>query len=94
MTTVFLICATLGGGVLMIQFVMSLIGLGTHALDFDTPGHMDAGLHTDMGLGTDFHGANKPEVELGSGIAGNTIVPATLLESIEALRRRPDSPGR
>ncbi|MBN1590323.1 MAG: NfeD family protein [Pirellulales bacterium] len=57
MTTIFLICATLGGGVLVIQFVLSLVGFGADALDLDVPGDMHADVNTDVDLGTDFHGA-------------------------------------
>lgn len=48
MTTVFVICAALGGAILIVQFVMSLVGFGAHAMDFDVPGDLDGG-------GTDFH---------------------------------------
>ena len=34
--------------------------------------------------GTDFHGANKPHILLGSGIDGNVAVPATVLDEIRA----------
>ncbi len=49
MTAVFIVCAALGGTVLVLQFVMALIGLGGHAFDADVPhdiGH---------GFGGDFH---------------------------------------
>jgi len=32
--------------------------------------------------GTDFHGANRPRIELGSGIGGNVAVPAAWADSI------------
>lgn len=70
MQTVFIVCAAAGCTVLVIQFVLTLIGLGGHAFDIDVPqdiGH-DFGIdfHTDAGVdfhgdadfdgGTDFHG--------------------------------------
>lgn len=36
--------------------------------------------------GSDFHGANKPDIQLGSG-AGNLLVPCAFLEGLEAWRR-------
>ncbi|MEN6452210.1 MAG: hypothetical protein ABFC96_17100 [Thermoguttaceae bacterium] len=54
----FVICAALGGTVLGIQFLMSLVGLGGHMFDADLPtdmGHDFGGdFHGDVG--TDFHG--------------------------------------
>lgn len=58
MTTVFVVCAAIGGTVLLIQFLMTLIGLGGHAFDIDVPddiGHgFGGGFHVDAG--GDFHG--------------------------------------
>jgi len=51
MEAVFIVCATAGGTVLIIQFILALIGLGGEALDIDVP--QDAG--HDFG-GVDFHG--------------------------------------
>ena len=36
--------------------------------------------------GSDFHGTNKPDIQLGSG-AGNLLVPYAFLEGLEAWRR-------
>ena len=39
--------------------------------------------------GSDFHGANKPDIDMGSGL-GNLYVPGELLSNIKkALNRRP-----
>lgn len=49
MTSVFIFCAAAGGTVLVVQFVLSLVGIGGHAFDIDVPhdiGH---------GFGGDFH---------------------------------------
>ncbi|MEN6405036.1 MAG: hypothetical protein ABFC77_01050, partial [Thermoguttaceae bacterium] len=50
MTMLFLVSAALGGTVLVLQFLMTLIGIGGHALDVDVP--------QDIGhdFGGDFHG--------------------------------------
>ena len=34
--------------------------------------------------GSDFHGANKPGIDLGRGAAGNLNIPASLLQALEA----------
>jgi hypothetical protein len=58
MSFVFIVCAAVGGTVLVIQFVLSLIGLGGHGFDIDTPhdiGHDLGGMfHGDAG--GDLHG--------------------------------------
>lgn len=41
--------------------------------------------------GSDFHGANKPEIELGTGIKSSLSVPYELLEKMKSLRTRPNS---
>src|SRR6476661_657047 len=48
MTTFFLICATIGGTVLICQFVLSLVGLGGHHFG-DMPG--DADVHVEFSHG-------------------------------------------
>jgi len=70
MTYVFIVCAAVGGTVLVCQFVLTLIGLGGHAfLDMDAPAdvghdfggdfHVDAdGLHGDAGLHADHAGGD------------------------------------
>ena len=41
MNTVFIVCATIGGTVLVLQFALTLIGLGGDALDVDMPEDID-----------------------------------------------------
>jgi hypothetical protein len=55
MTSVFIFCAAAGGTVLVVQFVLSLIGIGGHAFDVDVP--QDIG----HGFGGDFHGDTGSE---------------------------------
>jgi hypothetical protein len=52
MTSVFIVCAAVGGTILVCQFVLMLIGLGGHAF-------MDVDMPADVGhaFGGDFHGA-------------------------------------
>jgi hypothetical protein len=57
---VFIICAAIGGTILVIQFVMTLIGLGGHAFDIDVStdvGHDFGGFGGDVHVDTggDFH---------------------------------------
>jgi hypothetical protein len=54
MTGVFLVCATVGGTVLAIQLVLTLIGLGSHGLDMDVSHDVGGDFHGDVG--GDFHG--------------------------------------
>lgn len=51
MGTLFLICAAIGGTVLVAQFVLTVIGLGTDAFDVDMPSSDDVG--GDFDLSTD-----------------------------------------
>jgi hypothetical protein len=58
MTNVFIVCAAIGGSVLVIQFLLTLVGLGGHAFDIDVPqdiGH-DFGVDFHVETGGDFHG--------------------------------------
>jgi membrane protein implicated in regulation of membrane protease activity len=48
MTTFFLVCATIGGTILICQFVLSLVGMGGHHFG-DMPG--DADVHVDFSHG-------------------------------------------
>jgi membrane protein implicated in regulation of membrane protease activity len=50
MTTLFLICATIGGTVLICQFVLSLVGLGGHQFG-DLPSDGAGDLHLDFSHG-------------------------------------------
>jgi hypothetical protein len=58
MAQVFIVCAALGGTVLVLQFLMALVGLGGHAFDVDTPsdiGHDFGGGDFHVDTGGDFH---------------------------------------
>jgi membrane protein implicated in regulation of membrane protease activity len=57
MTTVFIVCATIGGTVLIIQFLLTLVGLGGHAFDIDVPHDIahDLGVDLHVDAGGDFH---------------------------------------
>jgi hypothetical protein len=42
MSTLFLLCAAIGGTVMVIQFTLTMIGFGAEAVDFDFPDDIDA----------------------------------------------------
>jgi hypothetical protein len=54
--TVFIICAAIGGTILVAQFVMTLIGLGGHAFDLDMSTDMGHDFGGDFHADSDFHG--------------------------------------
>ncbi|MGB6044221.1 MAG: hypothetical protein WBF93_13770 [Pirellulales bacterium] len=54
--TIFLICAVIGGTVLVCQFVLTLIGLGGEGADFD--GHAGGDLHVGADAGHGHHGTD------------------------------------
>jgi hypothetical protein len=58
MTSVFIVCAAIGGTILVCQFVLTLIGLGGHAfLDADMPADIGHGFGGDFHCGADgMHG--------------------------------------
>lgn len=53
MTTLFVVCAAVGGAVVLMQFLLTMIGLGGEALDFDLPDGVDADLDVDLDLDVD-----------------------------------------
>jgi membrane protein implicated in regulation of membrane protease activity len=59
MAPVFVICASVGGTILVLQFVLALIGLGGDALGVETPhdiGHDVGGMDHDFSAGDADHG--------------------------------------
>lgn len=63
MNTLFVVCASLGGTILVLQFLMTLLGLGGHSMGFDHDvGHDFGGDHDfgggDHDLGSDGHGGD------------------------------------
>jgi hypothetical protein len=51
MSTLFLICAVIGGAVMLLQFLLTVIGLGGDALDFDLPDGADVDVDFDVDAG-------------------------------------------
>jgi hypothetical protein len=73
MTYVFIVCAALGGTVLVLQFLMTLIGLGGHAFDADMPQDMGHGFGGDFhaDTGGDFHGDADGDFHGEGGLHGD-----------------------
>lgn len=51
MSTLFVICAVVGGAVMLLQFLLTVIGLGGDALDLDLPHDTDAHFDLDTDAG-------------------------------------------
>ncbi len=75
MTTVFIICAAVGGTVLVLQFIMALVGLGGHGFDIDTSVDVPHDFGGDFHLG-DMHGGDIGEVHGGDIHDGDTAAHA------------------
>jgi 3',5'-nucleoside bisphosphate phosphatase len=78
------------------RMVGEMRGLGLSGIEVYHSDHSAAQVREYLGLaqryglavtgGTDFHGANKPGCEIGSGISGNVEVPRAVLDTLRALR--------
>jgi membrane protein implicated in regulation of membrane protease activity len=67
-STVFLICAVIGGTVLLFQFVMMLVGLGGHGLHLDVPHDVSVDMPHDFGL--DVGHVDPGSIDAGPGDIG------------------------
>ena len=77
------------------QYVEDLAGLGLRAIEVFHSEHSPENqsyyaalaqrFHLGITGGSDFHGANKADIELGTGRRGNLNVPDALLDSLKAL---------
>ena len=86
--SIFLICAVVGGTVLVVQFLLTLIGLGGEALDIDVPhdiGHDFGGdFHGDVGM--DLHGDAAGHLDQGGHPAGDHHVASSWLFGVLSFR--------
>ena len=48
MVTLFMLCAAVGGTVMVVQFLLTMIGLGGEALDVDLPDGVEANVDLDV----------------------------------------------
>jgi predicted metal-dependent phosphoesterase TrpH len=53
----------------------------------DVERYLDLARRLDLGVtgGSDFHGANKPRIELGRGFEGNLAIPRSVLDDLRAM---------
>lgn len=80
------------------EYVEDLAGLGLHAIEVYHSDHSPENVSYYASLagryrlgvtgGSDFHGANKAEIELGTGRRNNISVPDALLDDLKALASR------
>ena len=74
---VFVICATIGGTVLVFQFVLTMIGLGGEAFDLDMPdGDADLDFDVDVDMGSDIDAGHVGSSWLFGVISFRTMVAA------------------
>jgi hypothetical protein len=89
MGTLFLICAVVGGTILVIQFVLTVIGFGSEAFDVDIPfesdGDLDFDVDTDVG---DTAGEHVSSSWLFGVISFRTIVAALAFFGLGGLAAR------
>ncbi len=76
MTTLFVICAAVGGSVMLFQFLLSLIGLGGEALDFDLPDAADVDLDTDLDFDGDVDVEHHGGTHIFSVLSFRTVIAA------------------
>ena len=62
MGTLFLVCAVIGTTILVIQFVLTVIGLGSDAFDIDIPSSADVDADVDFDVDTDVGDTNVGDV--------------------------------
>jgi len=77
------------------QWVEEMRGMGLRALEVfhsdhkpqDVERYRDLARRLNMAVtgGSDFHGANKPRIELGSGFEGNLNIPRSVLDDLRAM---------
>jgi hypothetical protein len=69
MTSIFIVCAAIGGTILVLQFILTLVGLGGHAfMDADMPADIGHGFGGDFHVGGDgLHGDADLHADHGGG---------------------------
>ena len=74
---VFVVCAAIGGTILVFQFVLTMIGLGGEAFDLDMPdGDLDVDLDFDADMGSDVDAGHVGSSWLFGVISFRTMVAA------------------
>ncbi len=86
MSYIFVICATIGGTILVFQFVLTMIGLGGEAFDLDIPGgDADVDFDIDADIGTDTDAGHVGSSWLFGVISFRTMVAAMAFFGIAGL---------
>ncbi len=77
------------------QWVLEMRNMGLRAIEVfhsdhrpeDVERYLDMARRLDLGItgGSDFHGANKPHIELGRGFEGNLAIPRAVLDDLRAM---------
>ena len=77
------------------RWVLEMRDMGLRAIEVfhsdhkaeDVERYLDMAQRFDLGItgGSDFHGANKPHIELGRGFEGNLAVPRSVLDDLRAM---------
>jgi predicted metal-dependent phosphoesterase TrpH len=83
------------GGEELERWVAEMRDMGLRAVEVfhsdhqpaDVERYLDMARRLDLGItgGSDFHGANKPRVELGRGFEGNLAIPRSVLDDLRAM---------
>ncbi len=76
MYTVFVICAAVGGTIMVFQFVMTLIGMGGEALDIDLSGDVDVDVDADVDFDSGDTGSHVDSSWLFGVISFRTVIAA------------------
>ena len=77
------------------RWILEMRDMGLRAIEVfhsdhrpeDVERYLDMARRFDLGItgGSDFHGANKPRVELGRGFEGNLAIPRSVLDDLRAM---------
>lgn len=78
MSAVLVVCAALGGSILVLQFILTLVGMGGEALDVNLPEDLDVSLD-------DLHGAAHDALGLFKIISFRTVVAALAFFGLSGL---------
>lgn len=82
MYAIFMTCAIIGGAIMVFQFVMSLIGLGSDAFDIDTIDDVDADFDVDADIDVDTDISAHDAAHVGSSWLFSVISLRTVIAAL------------